>query len=101
MFLYLAMNLVFLTSLLFLPRRVRRSPKRLFWITMGVMIVLTAIFDPIIIGLGIVDYDPTKILGIRLFGAPIEDFFYAVYAVLLVPALWRLFGEKKTDAAKN
>ncbi len=85
---YLVLNLIFFISvILFLPKKMTK-PQRAFWITLAGLIVLTAIFDPIIIALNIVDYDPTKILGLYLFGAPIEDFFYAVYAACIVPLIW-------------
>jgi lycopene cyclase domain-containing protein len=53
------------------------------------MLILTAVFDNLIILAGIVGYDETKILGISIGVAPIEDFAYTVVAVLLVPAIWK------------
>jgi lycopene cyclase domain-containing protein len=92
---YLFLNLVFLATLImFLPKKITRPTKK-WWITLGVIVLLTAVFDPIIIALGIVDYDPSKILGILWFGAPIEDFFYAIYAVILVPLVWNRLGERR------
>lgn len=92
---YLVLNLVFLVSiLLFLPKKLQKPGKAL-WITLAVLLVLTAIFDPIIIALDIVDYDSSKILGLYWFGAPIEDFFYAIYAAILVPLVWNKLGEPR------
>jgi lycopene cyclase domain-containing protein len=92
---YLLLNLLFLlTILMFIPRTLRR-PSKAWWITLGVVVGLTAIFDPIIIMLDIVAYDPTKLLGIYWFGAPIEDFFYAIYAVVIVPLVWQRLGERR------
>lgn len=73
------------------------KPDRAWWMTLGVLIILTAIFDSVIIWADIVDYDPTKILGLYAIQAPIEDFFYAILAVVIVPALWKLFGKKKHE----
>jgi lycopene cyclase domain-containing protein len=54
------------------------------------------VFDNIIIGLEIVGYDKTKISGILLGLAPIEDFAYTVVAVLAVSIIWtKLTKEKK------
>jgi lycopene cyclase domain-containing protein len=58
------------------------------------MFAMTAIFDNVIIGTKIVEYDQSKISGIVIGLAPIEDFAYTLAAVVLVPALWRLFGRK-------
>ena len=94
MFTYLVLNLIFLTTLIFfLPKKLHKPP-RYWWITLGVILTLTLIFDPMIIAAGIVDYNPDLIVGVRLFGAPIEDFFYAIYAVCLIPLVWNHFGER-------
>lgn len=53
-----------------------------------VMLLLTLVFDNLIIATGIVDYDPDKISGIRLGVAPIEDFAYTLVALILVPSLF-------------
>lgn len=54
------------------------------------VLLLTAVFDNVLVGTGIVGYDPGLISGIRIGVAPIEDFAYAVAALLLLPALWDL-----------
>lgn len=53
------------------------------------MLVLTAIFDNLIVATGIVAYDESKLLGIKLLTVPLEDFAYTIVAVLLVPAIWK------------
>ncbi len=60
-----------------------------------VLLAMTLLFDNIIIGFGIVGYDPGKILGIKLWYVPIEDFLYALAAMLIVPALWRSRGSNE------
>ena len=59
-------------------------------LTTLVMVTLTAIFDNMIIGFGIVAYDPSKISGVMVGLAPIEDFSYAIAVALVLPALWNL-----------
>jgi lycopene cyclase domain-containing protein len=54
----------------------------------GFMMLLTLVFDNLIIASGIVDYDFEKTAGIRLFLAPIEDFAYTLVALVLVPSLF-------------
>lgn len=66
----------------------RRLPARPILLTGLVLIALTAVFDNLIVGLGIVAYDPDKISGLRLLHAPIEDFAYSLGAIMLAPALW-------------
>ncbi|TFC52079.1 lycopene cyclase domain-containing protein [Cryobacterium sp. TMT1-21] len=64
-------------------------------IALAVVIVLTAIFDNIMIAIGLVDYDPNRISGLRIGVAPIEDFAYPVGAALLLPAVWALLERKR------
>lgn len=56
-----------------------------------VMFTLTAIFDNVIIGTGIVAYDEDLLLGVKILYAPIEDFAYTAVALVLVPSLFNLF----------
>ncbi len=71
-------------------RRHRAGP--LLW-TAAVMVVLTLVFDTIMIAVGLYVYAPDKILGVYLAGAPLEDFAYPIAAVLLLPAVWTWVGD--------
>jgi lycopene cyclase domain-containing protein len=90
---YLFLNLLFfITLVMFIPKQFKKPP--VAWlITLGGLLILTAVFDPLIIYFNIVDYSPEKILGLKLLGAPIEDFFYALYAACIVPLVWNRIGE--------
>lgn len=54
------------------------------------LFVLTAVFDSLIIGTGIVAYDDGQRSGLTIGLAPIEDFLYPLAGVLLLPAVWGL-----------
>ena len=88
-FTYLALNVVFmLIAFVTLNLFSRKSPwgtigNTLFW-----MLLTTLVFDNVIIALGIVGYDETKISGLLLGIAPIEDFAYTVVSVLAVAIIW-------------
>lgn len=73
----------------------RRSPR---WRAVGLaallMLALTAIFDNLIIGTGLVAYDDSLISGVRIGIAPIEDFAYTVAALVLLPAVWELLARR-------
>ena len=58
------------------------------------MFTLTAIFDNVIIGTGIVAYDDELLLGVKILYAPIEDFAYTAVALVLVPTLFNFFRTK-------
>lgn len=71
------------------------------WLYMLIaLLILTAVFDSLIIWAGIVGYDTAKILGVYIGFAPIEDFFYAILAAVIVPALWNLFGKRAAVGKK-
>ena len=91
---YIVLNLVVLT-LVYIALR----PKRLFFkprlFTLGFILLLTLIFDNVMIGVNLFYYNDLKILGVFIGNAPIEDFFYAILAVMIVPELWQRFAKKE------
>ena len=93
---YLALNVVFmLIAFAILNVFVRKSPWKLIGWTLLVMVLVTLIFDNLIVALGIVDYDTTKISGVLLGLVPIEDFAYTVVSVLAVSAIWHKLTKEK------
>ena len=63
---------------------------------LAVLLVLTAVFDNVIVGSGIVAYREDRILGLRIGVAPVEDFSYCIAAALGLPALWHLLRPRGT-----
>ncbi len=59
------------------------------------LLLMTLVFDNLIILAGIVGYDENLISGIRLGIAPIEDFSYTLVGLVLIPLTWELLGKKK------
>ena len=80
-------------------RAPRGNERRRHWlavaITFGVVGVLTAIFDNIMIRAGLFWYSQSTTSGIYVGRAPIEDFSYAIACCLALPGLWLLFGTKR------
>lgn len=64
-------------------------------LTALVLVVLTAVFDNIMIGIGLFTYPPEHLSGMRIGLAPIEDFAYPVAIAFLVPALFALFRRRR------
>jgi lycopene cyclase domain-containing protein len=96
--LYLFLNLTFmLIAFVVLNVFVRKTPWRILSFTLLGMLLLTTVFDNIIIGLKIVDYDQTKLCGWFLGLAPIEDFAYTVVSVLAVATIWNKLTGKKDE----
>ena len=66
-------------------------------IALVVVLLLSAVLDNVLVGLGIVGYDAAKISGVRLGVAPIEDFAYPIAAALGLPSLWILLGREHRE----
>lgn len=96
---YLILNLVVIAVVIVALRLRPQKPSRAWLLTLIALLILTAIFDSLIVSLGIVGYSPNTLLGIYIGAAPIEDFFYAILAAILVPTLWNKLGD--THARKN
>lgn len=62
--------------------------------TLAVLLLVTAVFDNLMIGVGLVGYNPAKISGVLIGIAPLEDFAYAVAAAVLLPSIWVLLARK-------
>ena len=72
----------------------RRSDTGPRWSAVGLaaiaLLITTAVFDNVMIGVGLVAYNPDLISGAFVGVAPLEDFAYAIAAVVLLPSLWHL-----------
>ncbi|AGF71717.1 lycopene cyclase domain-containing protein [Corynebacterium halotolerans] len=54
----------------------------------AVLLVLTAIFDNLMIWADLFGYGDAQRLGPQIGLAPVEDFFYPLFAALIIPAVW-------------
>ena len=98
---YLVLNTLFLAvaaavAVLALARRLM-STRFIGGVAVALVLtlLLTAVFDNLMIGAGLFSYDPEHISGLFIGLAPIEDFAYPLAAALLLPALWVLVGRTK------
>ena len=92
---YFWLNTVFISASLFALFLIPRNRWPAYLVGMVPMLLLTAIFDNLIIASGIVAYDASKISGIFIGLAPIEDFAYTIAAVLIVPSVWSAMTRRK------
>ncbi|TPW77695.1 lycopene cyclase domain-containing protein [Schumannella soli] len=102
---YWALNAFFLGAILIVviaALLARRTPRwRALAITAVVLLVMTALFDNVMIAVGLVGYDPARISGAKLGIAPLEDFSYAIAAVVLLPVLWHLLPRSASRATPH
>lgn len=65
-------------------------------ISAAVLLVLTAIFDNLMIAVGLIIYPEEHLSGLFIGLAPLEDFSYPLCAAFLVPAVFTLLA-RRTD----
>lgn len=99
---YIILNAVFIGAALLwlLINKPALSYKKVL-ATVAILLVFTAVFDAVLIGLDIYTYDYSKTLNIKLGNVPVEDFFYAIMAGILVPAVWVVLGKKDKNETKD
>ncbi|MCU1412170.1 MAG: lycopene cyclase protein [Rhodoglobus sp.] len=92
---YWALNAIFLAVVLVVAVLAAR---RLRWaavgLTLAILLVMTAVFDNVMISVGLVAYNESLISGAFFGVAPLEDFAYAIAAVIGLPSLWVLLGRR-------
>lgn len=97
---YWLLNVVFLAPVVVVGALAAR---RVRWpaigLTAAVVLVMTAVFDNVMISVGLVDYAPALISGAFIGIAPLEDFAYAIAAVLGLPSLWHLLGPSRASGS--
>jgi len=93
---YWALNAIFLAAVAAVAIAAVVSKRGPRWasvgLVLGVVLLMTAVFDNVMIGVGLVGYSAEKISGVFIGIAPLEDFAYAIAAVVLLPSLWTLIG---------
>jgi lycopene cyclase domain-containing protein len=75
--------------------RLARPPRAFWWATLTVavlLLVLTAVFDSVMVASDLFRYDTHALLGWRVLLVPVEDFAWPLAAVLALPSLWELLG---------
>jgi lycopene cyclase domain-containing protein len=99
---YWALNAIFLGSVAVIAVIAILTGKAPKWVAIAmtacVLLVMTAVFDNIMIGVGLVGYDRVLISGLFIGIAPLEDFAYALAAVVLLPTLWMLLRGNRENA---
>lgn len=74
----------------------RRRPRPVAIVTTIIaLLILTAVFDTVMIATGLFRYSPDHLLGLHIGLAPIEDFAYPLAGALLLPALWIALGARR------
>jgi lycopene cyclase domain-containing protein len=96
---YWALNAVFLGVVAVVAIAALISRRSPIWRAVGLaaipLLILTAVFDNVLVGTGIVGYDEALISGAKIGVAPLEDFAYTIAALVLLPSLWALLSPRE------
>ena len=104
---YLSLNAVFIAVAVIvaivavMTRRLTRRSAPAIVGTVLVVFIMTAVFDNLMIAVGLFAYTPQHTSGLLIGLAPIEDFGYPLAAALLLPALWLLFGGREDQRQQH
>ena len=72
----------------------RRRMRASAWTALA-LVLLTAVFDNIMIAVDLFSYPAEHLSGLRIGLAPLEDFAYPVCAAFLVPAIFTLDSARR------
>ena len=102
---YWSLNAFFLAGVALVALAAVLSGRGPRWKPLGLaaaaLLVTTAVFDNVMIGIGLVDYNPDLISGVFVAIAPLEDFAYAIAAVVLLPSLWHLLPARSASTGSG
>ena len=93
---YAALALVFLgvAAAVSAVAAVLRRPDRRWWACTGAvaaaLLVMTAVFDSLMIAADLFRFNSAELLGVRVLRAPLEDFAWPLASALMLPSLWLL-----------
>ncbi|RHA41621.1 lycopene cyclase domain-containing protein [Cellulomonas rhizosphaerae] len=100
---YLGLGLLFVAACLVVAVVTglrRREPH--FWssiaLTAVVLLVLTVVFDSLMVASDLFRYDEANLVGVRIWLTPVEDLAWPIAAALLLPSVWVLLGPSHRPA---
>ncbi|MFY9713322.1 MAG: lycopene cyclase domain-containing protein [Microbacterium sp.] len=65
------------------------------------LVLLTAVFDSAMIAAELFHYAPSRLLGLHIGLAPVEDFAYPLAAVLLLPSVWIVLVRRRRQRSEG
>jgi lycopene cyclase domain-containing protein len=82
-----------------------RRPPATWWLataaTLLALLVLTVVFDNVMIAAGLFRFDDAQLAGVHLGRAPVEDLAWPTAAALGLPAVALLLGAGRPDAVRR
>lgn len=69
--------------------------------TTTVLLILTAVFDNVMMAAGFFDYGTEEISGLRLGLMPLEDFLYPLAGALLLAGCWQMLDGSRGSRERS
>lgn len=69
--------------------------RRVFWVSYAIVVGFQLAVNGVLTGLGIVRYDPQRIVGWRIAWAPVEDLGFGFALVLCALTMWVWLGRRR------
>lgn len=93
----IVLGIVGLASVILLARTPRNARPRWSAVLFAALtlLLMTAVFDNIMISVGLVGYDPARHAGMLIGVAPIEDFAYSIAIAVFAPVFWHYLASRK------
>lgn len=99
---WLALVFVAVSAVVAVAAAVLRDLPARWWLTTAVtvvtLLVLTVVFDSLMILADLFRFDESSLLGVRLWHAPLEDLAWPLAAGLLLPSLRALLDRQEDHA---
>lgn len=69
-------------------------------VVVAVLLVLTALFDSVMVAADLFRYDEDALSGVRVLLTPVEDLAWPLASALALPALWGLLGRRGDESRR-
>jgi len=74
--------------------RTRVLAQRAFWIAYAIILLFQLATNGVLTGRDVVTYDPSTIVGVRVFYAPVEDLLFGFALVVQTLSWWTFWGAR-------
>ncbi len=69
-----------------------------FWTSYVIIVFFQLVTNGVLTGLPVVQYDPDRIVGLRLVNAPVEDLLFGFALVTMTLSVWVFLGRSRPPA---
>lgn len=79
--------------------RTKLLRRKAFWTAYAIIVFFQLVTNGLLTGLGIVRYNPNRIIGLKIVYAPVEDLLFGFAMILVTLSLWVAWGRRSATRA--